>query len=71
MTPPCAAVLRARIAVAHLPGDVWVRGPQVMKGYLNNLDATSATDADGWLHTDDIGTVDEDGFLEFTDRLKE
>jgi acyl-CoA synthetase (AMP-forming)/AMP-acid ligase II len=54
------------------PGEVWVRGPQVMKGYLNNLEATSATvDAHGWLRTGDIGTVDEDGFLEVTDRLKE
>jgi acyl-CoA synthetase (AMP-forming)/AMP-acid ligase II len=55
-----------------VPGEVWVRGPQVMKGYLNNPEATAATvDADGWLHTGDIGFVDADGWLEVTDRLKE
>jgi acyl-CoA synthetase (AMP-forming)/AMP-acid ligase II len=53
-------------------GEVWVKGPQVMAGYLNNSEATAATiDADGWLHTGDIGHIDADGHLYVVDRLKE
>ncbi len=56
----------------HQEGELWVRGPQVMKGYLNNPTATRNTvDADGWLHTGDIGHVDEDGHFYIVDRLKE
>lgn len=53
-------------------GEVWVRGPQVMAGYLNRPEATARTvDAEGWLHTGDVGYVDEDGCLYLVDRAKE
>jgi acyl-CoA synthetase (AMP-forming)/AMP-acid ligase II len=53
-------------------GELWIRGPQVMKGYLNNPDATAYTvDDDGWLRTGDIGRVDENGRFWIVDRLKE
>jgi acyl-CoA synthetase (AMP-forming)/AMP-acid ligase II len=53
-------------------GELWVRGPQVMKGYLNNPEATAATvDADGWLHTGDVAIIDEFGHMTIVDRLKE
>jgi 4-coumarate--CoA ligase len=53
-------------------GEVCVRGPQVMAGYLNNAKATADTiDEDGWLHTGDVGHIDEDGHLYIVDRLKE
>ncbi|MFD9002778.1 4-coumarate--CoA ligase family protein [Streptomyces sp. NPDC059582] len=54
------------------PGEILIRGPQVMKGYLGRPDATAdMIDADGWLHTGDVGHVDADGWLFVVDRVKE
>lgn len=53
-------------------GELWVKGPQVMMGYLNNSRATAETlDKDGWLHTGDLAMIDEDGYLTIVDRVKE
>ena len=53
-------------------GEIWIKGPQVMKGYLNNPKATaSMIDKNEWLHTGDIGRADEDGYLYIIDRVKE
>ena len=53
-------------------GELWIRGPQVMKGYLNQPEATAATiDAEGWLHTGDVGYADEEGYFYIVDRVKE
>jgi acyl-CoA synthetase (AMP-forming)/AMP-acid ligase II len=53
-------------------GEIWIRGPQLMDGYLDRPDATAETiDADGWLHSGDIGRVEADGRVFITDRIKE
>ncbi|HSH74927.1 MAG TPA: AMP-binding protein, partial [Longimicrobiales bacterium] len=53
-------------------GELWIRGPQVMAGYLEQPEATAATiDEGGWLHTGDVGYVDEHGNCRIVDRVKE
>ena len=64
--------LRIASADEHGAGEVLLRGPNVMLGYLDDPDATAAAvDSDGWLHTGDVGTVDAAGNLRITDRIKD
>ncbi len=52
------------------PGEMWVKGPQVMKGYYNRVEATDEVIKDGWFATGDVATVDEQGFFRIVDRKK-
>lgn len=52
-------------------GEMWVRGPQVMKGYWNRPDATDEVLHDGWVATGDIATMDDQGFIRIIDRKKD
>lgn len=54
-----------------MPGELWVRGPQVMLGYWQRPEATDEVLKDGWLATGDIATIDEMGFLRIVDRKKD
>jgi long-chain acyl-CoA synthetase len=52
-------------------GEVLIAGPNVMRGYLNRPEETAKTLVDGWLHTEDVGRLDEDGYLMLVDRAKD
>ncbi|MFG2040603.1 FadD3 family acyl-CoA ligase [Dactylosporangium sp. NPDC048998] len=67
-----AAVPGVEVRVDDATGEVLVRGYNVMRGYFDDPLATAdAIDADGWLHTGDVGVLDERGYLRITDRLKD
>jgi long-chain acyl-CoA synthetase len=53
------------------PGEIICKGPQVTRGYYNKPEANAQTIIDGWLHTGDIGEMDEDGFITIVDRTKD
>ncbi|MFV0317872.1 MAG: class I adenylate-forming enzyme family protein [Microthrixaceae bacterium] len=59
------------VAPPGVVGEIVVRGPQVMSGYLGLPEATSEALADGWLHTGDLGRIDDENYLFVTDRLKD
>jgi long-chain acyl-CoA synthetase len=52
-------------------GELWIKGPNVVKGYWNKPEATAETFTDGWLHSGDLGRVDEEGFVYIVDRAKD
>ncbi len=67
----CADEQGARVPPGQ-PGEVLLRGYHIMQGYFDDPEATAeAIDADGWLHTGDVGVLDERGYLRITDRLKD
>jgi acyl-CoA synthetase (AMP-forming)/AMP-acid ligase II len=52
-------------------GELWIKGPNVVKGYWNKPEATASTFTDGWLHTGDVARMDDEGFVFIVDRAKD
>ncbi|KAM3698458.1 hypothetical protein ACB098_06G189200 [Castanea mollissima] len=71
----CAKVVdieTGKVLPPYREGELWLKSPTIMKGYLGNVEATSATiDSDGWLKTGDLCYIDGDGFIFIVDRIKE
>lgn len=66
------ALKGVEVKIAEEDGEILIRGPLLMDGYWNDPEATRQTiDAEGWLHTGDVGKIDEDGFIQITDRKKD
>ena len=71
-TGKCGMVLPGTELKLAEDGEICMRGNHVFKGYLKDAESTqNALDADGWLHSGDIGTIDKDGFIQITDRKKD
>ena len=75
---PISPVMEVRVSGADgepVPAgdtdEIWIKGPTVFRGYLNNPEATAAALSDGWFRTGDVGRLDDDGFLYVVDRLKD
>ena len=62
---------RGRVLPAGTTGELWVKGPNVMKGFYRDREATAQVLVDGWLQTGDLGLLDDDGYLSLMGRSKE
>jgi acyl-CoA synthetase (AMP-forming)/AMP-acid ligase II len=60
----------AEVAIGQV-GELWIKRPNIVKGYWNNPEATAATFTDGWVHTGDVARVDDEGFVYIVDRAKD